>query len=282
MQQPSSTTADSSAVFSYPEPDGKPVAVEFRQVSKSFGPHQVIRNVDLRVAAGEVVAVCGPSGSGKSTLIRLINHLETLTSGEILVHNQPTAGLSGRALRELRTHIGFVFQQFNLYPHLDALDNVSLALVKVHGWKQAQAREKARELLQRVGLADRAHHFPSQLSGGQQQRVAIARALVTDPKIILFDEPTSALDPEMIGEVLQVMQALAHSGITMIVVTHEMSFAREIADRVVFMDGGEILEQADPESFFTRPAHPRAQRFLQKVLFPLQAATGGKADGVAS
>jgi len=274
MQQPSSTTADSSAVFSYPEPDGKPVAVEFRQVSKSFGPHQVIRNVDLRVAAGEVVAVCGPSGSGKSTLIRLINHLETLTSGEILVHNQPTAGLSGRALRELRTHIGFVFQQFNLYAHLDALDNVSLALVKVHGWKQAQAREKARELLQRVGLADRAHHFPSQLSGGQQQRVAIARALVTDPKIILFDEPTSALDPEMIGEVLQVMQALAHSGITMIVVTHEMSFAREIADRVVFMDGGEILEQADPESFFTHPAHPRAQRFLQKVLFPLQAAAG--------
>ncbi len=274
MQQPSSTTADSSAVFSHPESHGKPVAVEFRQVSKSFGPHQVIRHVDLRVAAGEVVAICGPSGSGKSTLIRLINHLETLSAGEILLHNQPTAGLSGRALRELRTHIGFVFQQFNLYAHLDALDNVSLALVKVHGWKQAQAREKARELLERVGLADRAHHFPSQLSGGQQQRVAIARALVTDPKIILFDEPTSALDPEMIGEVLLVMQALAHSGITMIVVTHEMSFAREIADRVVFMDGGEILEQADPESFFTRPAHPRAQRFLQKVLFPLQAAAG--------
>lgn len=274
MQQPSSTTADLSAVFSYPESGGKLVAVEFRQVSKSFGPHQVIRNVDLRVAAGEVVAICGPSGSGKSTLIRLINHLETLSAGEILIHNQPTAGLSGRALRELRTHIGFVFQQFNLYAHLDALDNVSLALVKVHGWKQAQAREKARELLDRVGLADRAHHFPSQLSGGQQQRVAIARALVTDPKIILFDEPTSALDPEMIGEVLLVMQALAHSGITMIVVTHEMSFAREIADRVVFMDGGEILEQADPESFFTHPAHPRAQRFLQKVLFPLQAAAG--------
>ncbi|CAM3570184.1 ABC transporter [Rouxiella silvae] len=274
MQQPSSTTADSSAVFSYPQPDGKPVAVEFRQVSKSFGPHQVIRNVDLRVTAGEVVAVCGPSGSGKSTLIRMINHLETLTSGEILVHTQPTSGLSGKALRELRTHIGFVFQQFNLYAHLDALDNVSLALVKVHGWKPVQARQKASELLERVGLADRAHHFPSQLSGGQQQRVAIARALVTDPKIILFDEPTSALDPEMIGEVLQVMQALAHSGITMIVVTHEMSFAREIADRVVFMDGGEILEQADPESFFTRPVHPRAQRFLQKVLFPLQAATG--------
>lgn len=274
MQQPSSTTADLSAVFSYPESGDKPVAVEFRQVSKSFGPHQVIRNVDLRVAAGEVVAICGPSGSGKSTLIRLINHLETLSAGEILIHNQPTAGLSGRALRELRTHIGFVFQQFNLYAHLDALDNVSLALVKVHGWKQAQAREKARELLERVGLADRAHHFPSQLSGGQQQRVAIARALVTDPKIILFDEPTSALDPEMIGEVLLVMQALAYSGITMIVVTHEMSFAREIADRLVFMDGGEILEQADPESFFTHPAHPRAQRFLQKVLFPLQAAAG--------
>jgi len=286
MQHPSSPTADSSAVFSSPLSTPSNVAVEFRQVSKSFGPHQVIHQVDLRVAAGEVVAVCGPSGSGKSTLIRLINHLETLSSGEILIHQQPTAGLSGKALRQLRTHIGFVFQQFNLYAHLDALDNVSLALSKVHGWKVEAARNKARELLERVGLADRAHHFPAQLSGGQQQRVAIARALVTDPSIILFDEPTSALDPEMIGEVLLVMQELAHSGITMIVVTHEMSFAREIADRVVFMDGGEILEQAEPEQFFTQPAHPRAQRFLQKVLFPLRSAQEqlikkGDVDGVA-
>lgn len=287
MQPSTSTTADSSAVFSSSPSDSKPVAVAFRQVSKSFGPHQVIHQVDLSVAAGEVVAVCGPSGSGKSTLIRLINHLETLTSGEIFIHQRPTAGLNGKALRQLRTHIGFVFQQFNLYAHLDALDNVSLALIKVHGWKPQAARNKARELLERVGLADRAHHFPAQLSGGQQQRVAIARALVTDPDIILFDEPTSALDPEMIGEVLLVMQELAHSGITMIVVTHEMSFAREIADRVVFMDGGEILEQAEPERFFTQPAHPRAQRFLQKVLFPLrsaqeQSANKEQADGMAS
>ncbi|KAA8729279.1 amino acid ABC transporter ATP-binding protein [Ewingella americana] len=286
MQQPSSATADSSAVFSSPADGKKAVAVEFKQVSKSFGVHQVIQQVDLSVAVGEVVAVCGPSGSGKSTLIRLINHLETLSSGEIFIHQRPTAGLSGKALRQLRTHIGFVFQQFNLYAHLDALDNVSLALTKVHGWKQDAARHKARELLVRVGLADRAHHFPSQLSGGQQQRVAIARALVTDPNIILFDEPTSALDPEMIGEVLLVMQELAHSGITMIVVTHEMSFAREIADRVVFMDGGQILEQADPESFFTQPQHPRARRFLQKVLFPLrsaqeQLAKEGKVDELA-
>lgn len=268
MQQDTLSTAAASAVFSHPQSD-KTVAVEFRQVSKSFGYHDVIRNVSLRVASGEVVAVCGPSGSGKSTLIRLINQLETVSGGEILVDNQPTRDLSGAALRQLRTHIGFVFQQFNLYAHLTAQDNVSLALIKVHGWKKTDAREKALALLTRVGLRDKALHYPEQLSGGQQQRVAIARALVTDPHIILFDEPTSALDPEMIGEVLLVMQELAKSGITMIVVTHEMSFAREIADRVIFMDGGEILEQAAPEEFFLRPQHPRAQRFLQKVLFPL-------------
>ena len=246
-------------------------AVEFRRVDKYFGPHQVIHNVDFSVASGEVVAICGPSGSGKSTLIRLINQLEVLSGGEILVDGQPTSRLKGKALRQLRTHIGFVFQQFNLYAHLSALENVSLALTRVHGWPNEKARQKAALLLQRVGLADKAGHYPAQLSGGQQQRVAIARALVTDPSLILFDEPTSALDPEMIGEVLQVMQELAHSGITMIVVTHEMSFAREIADRVVFMDGGAILEQADPERFFTAPQHPRAQRFLQKVLNPLHA-----------
>ena len=268
MQQNNLSTAAASAVFSHPSSD-QTVAVEFRQVSKSFGQHEVIRNVDLRVASGEVVAVCGPSGSGKSTLIRLINQLETVSRGEILIDTKPTRGLSGAALRQLRTHIGFVFQQFNLYAHLTAQDNVSLALIKVHGWKKSAAREKALALLTRVGLGDKALHYPEQLSGGQQQRVAIARALVTDPNIILFDEPTSALDPEMIGEVLLVMQALAKSGITMIVVTHEMSFAREIADRVIFMDGGEILEQAAPEDFFLRPQHPRAQRFLQKVLFPL-------------
>ncbi|HEY0208236.1 amino acid ABC transporter ATP-binding protein [Acerihabitans sp.] len=248
-----------------------PPAVEFRQADKYFGPHQVIHQVDFLVGRGEVVAICGPSGSGKSTLIRLINQLETLSGGEILIDGRPTSALTGRALRELRTHIGFVFQQFNLYGHLDALDNVGMALVAVHGWTRAKAHAKAQTLLERVGLGDKASFLPAQLSGGQQQRVAIARALATDPTLILFDEPTSALDPEMIGEVLQVMQELAHSGITMIVVTHEMSFAREIADRVVFMDGGVILEQADPETFFTAPVHPRARRFLQKVLNPLHA-----------
>ncbi|MCS3607253.1 amino acid ABC transporter ATP-binding protein [Erwinia rhapontici] len=268
MQQENVSTAAASAVFSHSSP-GQSTAVEFRQVSKSFGHHQVITTVDLSVASGEVVAVCGPSGSGKSTLIRLINQLETVSDGEILIDGKPTRGLKGAALQQLRTHIGFVFQQFNLYAHLTAQDNVSLALIKVHGWRKTEARAKALALLTRVGLADKAQHYPEQLSGGQQQRVAIARALATDPNIILFDEPTSALDPEMIGEVLLVMRELARSGITMIVVTHEMSFAREIADRVIFMDGGEILEQAKPEDFFTRPNHPRAKRFLQKVLFPL-------------
>jgi len=274
MSQHSFSTAAMSAVLSHLS-DHKKLAVEFRQVSKSFGQHQVINQVDLRVASGEVVAVCGPSGSGKSTLIRLINQLETISAGEILIDGHATSGLTGAALRQLRTHIGFVFQQFNLYAHLTAQDNVSLALIKVHGWKKIDARQKALALLTRVGLADKAQHYPEQLSGGQQQRVAIARALVTDPQIILFDEPTSALDPEMIGEVLLVMQELATSGITMIVVTHEMSFAREIADRVIFMDGGQILEQAEPEQFFTRPSHPRAQRFLQKVLFPLHPEKEG-------
>ncbi|MEA9392033.1 amino acid ABC transporter ATP-binding protein [Acerihabitans sp. TG2] len=250
---------------------GAVAAVEFRQVDKSFGPHQVIHQVDFSVAHGEVVAICGPSGSGKSTLIRLINQLEPISGGEIFIDGRPTSALTGKALRQLRTHIGFVFQQFNLYAHLSALDNVSLALINVHGWPQGKAHAKALSLLKRVGLGDKASFYPVQLSGGQQQRVAIARALATDPSLILFDEPTSALDPEMIGEVLQVMQELAHSGITMIVVTHEMSFAREIADRVVFMDGGAILEQATPETFFTAPTHPRAQQFLHKVLNPLHA-----------
>lgn len=245
--------------------------VEFRQVSKRYGEHQVLKAIDLQVSAGEVVAVCGPSGSGKSTLIRLINQLETLTSGEIYIDGKPTSQLKGRALREIRRQVGFVFQQFNLYAHLSALDNITLALTRVHGKPLVDARQIALSLLERVGLLDKAHHFPAQLSGGQQQRVAIARTLAASPHIILFDEPTSALDPEMIGEVLQVMKSLAHSGITLIVVTHEMQFAREIADRVIFIDGGEILEQARPAQFFTAPQHPRAQRFLQKVLNPLHA-----------
>lgn len=245
--------------------------MEFRKASKSYGENPVLRAIDLSITPGEVVAICGPSGSGKSTLIRLINQLETLSDGDIYIDGKPTRRLNGAALRRLRSRIGFVFQQFNLYAHLTAEQNITLSLTHVHGWSRDKAREQALALLTRVGLAEKAHHYPAQLSGGQQQRVAIARALASSPQIILFDEPTSALDPEMIGEVLQVMKDLAHSGITMIVVTHEMQFAREIADRVVFIDGGEILEQAAPAQFFRSPQHPRARRFLQKVLDPLHA-----------
>ena len=226
-------------------------SITFREVAKRYGDHQVLNAINLQVDPGEVVAILGPSGSGKSTLIRLINQLESLSGGEILIDGKPTSRLSGSALRQLRSRVGFVFQQFNLYAHLTAQENITLAL------------------LRQVGLEEKAQQMPAQLSGGQQQRVAIARALASSPQIILFDEPTSALDPEMIGEVLQVMKNLAHSGITMLVVTHEMQFAREIADRVVFIDGGDILEVAPPAEFFAHPQHARARRFLQKVLDPL-------------
>jgi len=249
-----------------------PPAIEFRDIYKSYGSLQVLRGIDLKVAPGEVIAVCGPSGSGKSTLIRIINRLETISRGEILIDGVPTAAFKGRRLQELRTEIGFVFQQFNLYSHLNAEDNVSLALRKVRGVPREKAQARALALLDRVGLADKAKQYPAQLSGGQQQRVAIARALATDPKVVLFDEPTSALDPEMIGEVLHVMQELPKSGITMVVVTHEMSFAREIADWVVFIDEGVILERAKPADFFSAPVHPRTRRFLQQLLSPLSVA----------
>ena len=244
-------------------------SVELRNVIKQFDTHTVLNGVSLSVEPGEVVTILGPSGSGKSTLIRLINQLESLSGGEIFIDDKPISQLRGAALRQLRSRIGFVFQQFNLYSHLTAHQNISLALEYVHGWNKAAAARRALELLDQVGLAEKASAYAAQLSGGQQQRVSIARALASSPQILLFDEPTSALDPEMIGEVLQVMKNLAHSGITMIVVTHEMHFAREIADRVVFIDGGEILEVAAPEDFFTRPQHPRTQRFLKKVLDPL-------------
>lgn len=244
-------------------------SVELRNVIKQFDTHTVLNGVSLSVEPGEVVTILGPSGSGKSTLIRLINQLESLSGGEIFIDDKPISQLRGAALRQLRSRIGFVFQQFNLYSHLTAHQNISLALEYVHGWNKAAAARRALELLEQVGLAEKASAYAAQLSGGQQQRVAIARALASSPQILLFDEPTSALDPEMIGEVLQVMKNLAHSGITMIVVTHEMHFAREIADRVVFIDGGEILEVAAPENFFIRPQHPRTQRFLKKVLDPL-------------
>ena len=244
-------------------------SVELRNVIKQFDTHTVLNGVSLSVEPGEVVTILGPSGSGKSTLIRLINQLESLSGGEIFIDDKPISQLRGAALRQLRSRIGFVFQQFNLYSHLTAHQNISLALEYVHGWNKAAAARRALELLDQVGLAEKASAYAAQLSGGQQQRVAIARALASSPQILLFDEPTSALDPEMIGEVLQVMKNLAHSGITMIVVTHEMHFAREIADRVVFIDGGDILEVAPPEVFFVRPQHPRTQRFLKKVLDPL-------------
>ncbi|MEP9367158.1 amino acid ABC transporter ATP-binding protein [Xanthobacter sp. VNH20] len=243
--------------------------IEFKGVEKWHGSLHVLKGIDLKIGRGEALAITGPSGSGKSTLIRLVNRLETISKGEISIDGVPTAGFTGRRLRELRTEIGFVFQQFNLYGHLNALDNVSLALRKVRGVPRGKAEARARELLHRVGLADKAHHFPSQLSGGQQQRVAIARALATEPKIVLFDEPTSALDPEMIGEVLSVIRELPKAGITILVVTHEMSFAREVADRVAFIDGGVILELDTPQKFFGAPTHPRTRRFLQQLLSPL-------------
>jgi polar amino acid transport system ATP-binding protein len=213
-----------------------------------------------------VVVVCGPSGSGKSTLIRTVNRLEEIKSGKVTVDGHDMhAPMGGAQLNRLRSRIGFVFQSFNLFPHLSALDNVMLSPMHVNGVKRNEARDKAMQLLERVGLAAKALSFPAQLSGGQQQRVAIARALAMEPPAMLFDEPTSALDPEMVGEVLAVMRSLAGEGMTMMCVTHEMGFAREVADRVWFMDAGCILESAAPETFFRSPQHPRAQRFLSDL-----------------
>ncbi|MFP5350202.1 MAG: amino acid ABC transporter ATP-binding protein [Gammaproteobacteria bacterium] len=242
--------------------------IQIEGVHKWFGSLHVLNDVHLKVEAGEVLVVCGPSGSGKSTLIRTINALEPVDSGRIIVNGHD---LADRAtdLNKIRTEIGFVFQQFNLYPHLTVLRNLTLAPQKVRGLSRAEAEERAMALLERVGLAAKRDAYPAQLSGGQQQRVAIARALAMQPKIMLFDEPTSALDPEMIGEVLAVMLDLARSGMTMVVVTHEMGFAREVSDRVVFMDAGAILEQAPPETFFGNAQHERARQFLKQVLSPL-------------
>jgi ABC-type polar amino acid transport system ATPase subunit len=238
--------------------------IEFRHVHKHFGELQVLDDISLRIAAGEVVVVCGPSGSGKSTLLRCINRLEQIDSGEIIVDGISVAG--ARDIARLRAEIGMVFQRFNLYPHLSVLDNLTLAPTKVRGLPKAKAVATAVELLARVGIPEKAAAWPAQLSGGQQQRVAIARALAMQPKIMLFDEPTSALDPEMIQEVLEVMMMLAKEGMTMVVVTHEMGFARRVADRVIFMDAGRIVEQGPPESFFTQAQDPRTQAFLSKIL----------------
>ena len=241
--------------------------IEFQNVNKWYGSYQALSDINETFAQGEVVVVCGPSGSGKSTLIRTINRLEPIQSGTIWIAGKDIHG-SGQSLNALRAGIGFVFQQFNLFPHLTALDNCTLAPVKLRGLSEQQAKQQANALLDRVGLGHKANAYPHELSGGQQQRVAIARALAMQPPLMLFDEPTSALDPEMVAEVLGVIKSLARDGMTMVVVTHEMGFAREVADRVLFMDQGRVLERAQPEAFFTAPQHPRARQFLSDIRSP--------------
>jgi polar amino acid transport system ATP-binding protein len=242
----------------------RPPILQVRGLHKSFGPTEVLRGIDLSVAPQELVFIIGPSGSGKSTLLRCCNRLEEPTSGAIIVDG---VDLMARAtdINAMRRKIGMVFQSFNLYPHMTALGNVTLALRKVVGKSRAEADAAGMAALDRVGLARKAKSYPSELSGGQQQRVAIARALALEPRILLFDEPTSALDPELVGSVLKVMRALRESGMTMVVVSHEMEFARAAADRVVFMDGGVILEQGKPEKIFSRPDHARVGEFVARI-----------------
>ncbi|SHM15197.1 amino acid ABC transporter ATP-binding protein [Halomonas cupida] len=242
--------------------------VRMHGLNKHFGSLHVLNNIDLEVSQGEVVVVIGASGSGKSTMIRCINGLEEFQSGELRVdsHDLLPHGKASRALQTIRTEVGMVFQQFNLFPHLCVRDNVTLAPMKVRGVPQSDAIATAERLLDRVGIRDQADKYPSQLSGGQQQRVALARALAMEPRLMLFDEPTSALDPEMIGEVLDAMRELAREGMTMIIVTHEMGFAREVADRVIYIHQGEIVEQGAPEEVFDNPRNERTQNFLARVL----------------
>jgi glutamate transport system ATP-binding protein len=245
-------------------PTGGPLVV-LEKVNKYFGDLHVLQDIDLTVHRGEVVVVIGPSGSGKSTLCRAINRLETISSGSISVDGKPLPE-EGKDLARLRSDVGMVFQSFNLFAHRTVLENVTIGPIKVRGMSKAAAEKRARELLDRVGVGNQAAKYPAQLSGGQQQRVAIARALAMDPKVLLFDEPTSALDPEMINEVLDVMTSLAHDGMTMVVITHEMGFARRAANRVVFMSDGQIVEEQAPEAFFTTPRTDRARDFLSKIL----------------
>ncbi|MBQ0989201.1 MULTISPECIES: amino acid ABC transporter ATP-binding protein [Micromonospora] len=239
--------------------------VSVRGLNKWFGPLHVLKDIDLTVAAGEVVVVVGPSGSGKSTLCRCLNRLETAGQGSVEIDGEPLPA-EGRALARLRADVGMVFQSFNLFGHKTVLDNITLGPTRVRRIPRPEARQQAMALLERVGIADKADHHPAQLSGGQQQRAAIARALAMQPKVLLFDEPTSALDPEMVNEVLDVMVSLAAEGMTMIVVTHEMGFARRAADRVVFMDDGRIVESGAPDDFFAAPRTERARDFLSKIL----------------
>ena len=239
--------------------------LSFKAVNKHFGSNHVINNVNLDIHQGEVVVVCGPSGSGKSTLIRTVNQLEKIESGEIWVDGVNVAD-SKTDLNKIRTEVGFVFQHFNLYPHLTVLENITLSPIKVKNMDAAAAEKLAVELLEKVGLAHKKGAYPAELSGGQRQRVAIARGLAMQPAVMLFDEPTSALDPEMVGEVLKVMKDLAQSGMTMMCVTHEMGFAREVADRIIFLDHGQILEDRKPDEFFEHPQTERAKQFLSQIM----------------
>jgi polar amino acid transport system ATP-binding protein len=239
--------------------------IECQDVHKWFGDFHVLQGITQSVERGEVLVICGPSGSGKSTIIRCINRLEEFQKGHILLEGKDIHAKDFN-VNELRAEIGIVFQQFNLYPHLSVLKNITLAPMKVRGRDKKAAEAQAMELLERVGIVEQAHKYPAELSGGQQQRVAIARALAMRPKVMLFDEPTSALDPEMINEVLNVMKDLARDGMTMLCVTHEMGFAREVADKIVFMDGGQIVEQGPPTEFFSNPRHERTKTFLKEIL----------------
>ncbi len=236
-----------------------------KELHKSYGDLHVLKGVSFDVKKGETVVIMGPSGSGKSTLLRCIVRLVEPDSGDIWIDGVKVTDPKTNLI-EIRKHVGFVFQQFNLFPHMKVIDNITLALTKVHGLPEEEAKRKALEVLRRVGLEEKAYAYPGELSGGQQQRVAIARALAIEPKLILFDEPTSALDPELIGEVLITMEQIAKEGKTMVVVTHEVDFAKEVADRVLFIDHGQILEESDPETFFTNPEHPRLRSFLRRLL----------------
>ena len=238
--------------------------IDIKNLHKSFGGHEVLKGIDLHINPQEVVVIIGPSGSGKSTLLRCMNLLEVPTSGSVVVDGMDLTGDAD--INKAREEIGMVFQRFNLFPHMTVLKNITLAPMKVRNISQEEAEKTARELLERVGLGDKADAYPPQLSGGQQQRVAIARALAMKPKVMLFDEPTSALDPEMVNEVLDVMKSLANEGMTMAVVTHEMGFAREVGDRLLFVDGGTIIEQGDPREVFENPKEERTKQFLSKVL----------------
>ncbi|MBG9763608.1 amino acid ABC transporter ATP-binding protein [Paenibacillus polymyxa] len=239
--------------------------IHFRNVNKHYGHFHVLKDINLQIKEGEVVVIIGPSGSGKSTLLRCINRLETISDGELIVNDVPVHDKK-IDINAFRRNIGMVFQHFNLYPHKKVIENIVLAPMKVLGIPKEEATQTALTYLKRVGIEEKAQSYPAQLSGGQQQRVAIARGLAMNPKIMLFDEPTSALDPETIGEVLDVMRSLAHQGITMVIVTHEMGFAREVADRVIFMDKGQILEDSQPAEFFQNPGEERARLFLSRLI----------------